>query len=469
MGHLNTFREAWKAESYRRSKDKRKKLETAFLPAALEIMDAPPRPTGRIVLWTIISSAIFAMAWATFSRVDIVAVAEGRIVPVGKLQSVEASESGTVRAMLVREGDHVIAGQALIELDPTYADADADAARSELATATLQRSRAIALLNYADGNPWQVDTEGALSEMVALSEANLVTARIAEHEAQLDSLYQRLNGADVARRQASTEVARINVMLPMVERQLAERRELANQGFAPKIQVQELEERATTLRFQRAVQQDEMSKAEGESAMVGRDIVALKQGFRVTAGRELSEAEAIIATRGELLEKAERREALQTLVSPVDGIINEIAITTIGEVVEPGQPLITIVPLGDELVVEVFLLNKDVGFIKIAQEAIIKLEAYPFTRYGFLVGEVEHVSADAMIDENRGLVFPARVRITGSSLRQAALGRPSDADYVDLLSPGLSASVEIKTGTRSVLSYLLSPIARSASEAGRER
>jgi len=98
-----------------------------------------------------------------------------------------------------------------------------------------------------------------------------------------------------------------------------------------------------------------------------------------------------------------------------------------------------------------------------------QLEAYPFTRYGYLVGEVEHVSADAMIDENRGLVFPARVWITGSSLRLATLRHPSDADYIDLLSPGLSASVEIKTGTRSVLSFLLSPIARSASEAGRER
>jgi len=120
-------------------------------------------------------------------------------------------------------------------------------------------------------------------------------------------------------------------------------------------------------------------------------------------------------------------------------------------------------------VVEVFLVNKEVGFIEIAQEAIIKLEAHPFTQYGFLKGEVEHVSADAMIDENRELVFPARVRITGSRLRQAALGRPSDADYIDLLSLRVPASVEIKTGTRSVLSYLLSPIARSASEAGKER
>lgn len=125
-------------------------------------------------------------------------------------------------------------------------------------------------------------------------------------------------------------------------------------------------------------------------------------------------------------------------------------------------------PEGDELIVEAFLLNRDVGFIKIDQEAIIKLEAYPFMRYGYLDGEVEHVSPDAVIDEARGLVFPARIRITGSSLRAGALGRDT-ATAEDLMSAGMTAAVEVKTGERSVISYLLSPIARSVSEAGRER
>lgn len=474
MGHLSTFRESWKATSQEKRLNKRKKVETAFLPAALEIMDTPPRPIGRLVTWVIIFATLFAIGWAIVSKVDIVAVAEGRVIPRAKLQSVEIAESGIVRSLLIREGDRVEQGQALIELDPTYADADAAAARSEYSTALLQRARANALLDFADGRRWSLEDE-AIVPAIAAAESQLVAARIREHEAQLDSLYERLHGADVAQRQARTEIARIRDTLPMARSQLSARRELADQGFAPKIQVQELEERVTTLSYQLQVQQDEVSKAEGEGAMIERDIAALKENFRVNAASELSEAEAVIATRGEMLEKAERREALQTLRAPVSGTINEVAITTIGEVAEPGEPLITIVPDGDELIVEAFLMNKDIGFVQEGQEVIIKFEAYSFMRYGYLVGEVEHVSPDAVIDQNRGLVFPARVKITGSEFRLERLGSARTAgvskleSYEQLISPGLSASVEIKTGKRSVMSYLLSPVARATSEAAREQ
>ena len=468
MKHARALGSAWKEESRRRRRDRRKRIETAFLPAALEIMDTPPRPMGRIILWIIIAAAVVALGWATVSRVDIVAVAEGRVVPRGKLQSVEAAESGVVRALLVREGDRVAAGQMLIELDPTFADADADAARSELDTARLQRARALALLDYANGRRWSIEPLDDLAPGVAVAETKLVSARIREHEARLDSLYERIAAADYSRGQAEAERGRVEAAMPFVRSQLAERRELADQGFAPRLQVEELEERLTDLRFQIRVQAAEIDKAESEKAMLRRDIAAQTDAFRAAAAAELSEAESIIATRSEIVEKAERRSAMQSLTAPVAGIINEITVTTIGEVAEPGQPLITLVPEGDELIVEAFLLNRDVGFVKINQEAIRKLEAYPFMRYGYLQGEVEHVSADAVIDQARGLVFPARIRVTGSTLRTAALGREGEAT-TDLLTPGMTAAVEVKTGTRSVLSYLLSPISRSVSEAGRER
>jgi len=475
MSHSGALRDAWKAESKRRKDDKRKRFETAFLPAALEIMDTPPRPIGRAILWLIIAATVFAIAWASLSKVDIVAVAEGRIAPRGKLQSVEAAESGIVRALLVREGDRVSKGDPLVELDPTYADADADAARSELATARLQRARASALLQYSRGERWRIDPEG-LAPGVSAAEESLVASRIRAHEAEVDSLYERMNGADLARKQAITEIARIDATLPGITRQRDARRELALAGYAPMNQVQEMDERVTSLTYERRVQMDEVSKAEGQMAMISRDIAASNENFSASAAGELSEAESIIATRSELLAKAERREALQTLKSPVDGIVQEVSITTIGQVAEPGSPMITIVPEGDELIVEAYLLNRDVGFVKINQEAIIKLEAYSFMRYGYLEGEVEFVSPDAVVDEARGLVFPARIRITGSKFR--SLGDDAndlstrinqDTDYKSLLTPGLSAAVEIKTGKRSVLSYLLSPVARSVSEAGRER
>ncbi|MEO0870500.1 MAG: HlyD family type I secretion periplasmic adaptor subunit [Pseudomonadota bacterium] len=468
MKHVGAIGAAWKAESRRKRQERRKRIETAFLPAALEIMDTPPRPMGRIILWLIIAAAFTALVWAGISKVDIVAVAEGRVVPRGKLQSVETAESGIVRAILAREGDRVAVGQPLIELDPTFADADADAARSELNTALLQRARAQALLDYADGQSWSISGAGTITPGVAAAETRLVQARIDEHEARLDSLYERIAGADHARSQALSEQDRIRSTLPMVEAQLRERRELADQGYAPRLQVEELEERLNNLRFGLIAQAGEVDKAGSEKAMIRRDIAAQMDAFRAAAAAELSEAEAIIATRSEIVEKAELRSAMQTLAAPVSGVVNEITVTTIGEVAEPGQPLITLVPEGDELIIEAFLLNRDVGFVKINQEAIIKLEAYPFMRYGYLEGEIEHVSADAVIDQARGLVFPARIRVTGSTLRAGALGRDS-ASAEDLMTPGMTAAVEVKTGERSVISYLLSPIARSVSEAGRER
>lgn len=470
MKHASAIKNAWREETKRRKSSKRERYETAFLPAALEIMDTPPRPIGRAILWLIIAAAGFAIVWASVSQVDIVAVAEGRVAPRTKTQTVEAIENGVVTALLVREGDRVAEGAPLVELDPTNADADAEAARSELATAKLQRARALALLQYSDGSRWKIDPEG-LAPGVSVAEEQLVAARIRAHEAELDSLFERANAASIARQQAQTELERIDSTLPMIEAQLASRTELANAGFAPQVQVQEIQERVTTLGFERLVQLDEISKSEGQMAMVRRDIAAAQENFKAEAAAELSEAESIIATRGELLAKAERREVMQTLRAPVNGTVKEVSVTTIGEVVETGSPIVTIVPEGDELIIEAFLLNKDVGFIKLSQEAIIKLEAFSFMRYGYLTGEVEQVSPDAVIDEARGLVFPAKIRITGGKLR--ALGGVGEmraaGELEQILTPGLSAAVEIKTGKRSVLSFLLSPIARSASEAGRER
>ncbi len=253
-------------------------------------------------------------------------------------------------------------------------------------------------------------------------------------------------------------------------------------------------------------QMDEIEKSEREIAMLGRDRSALQEGFRAQASAELSEARAIISTRGTLVERAEHREQLQVLYAPRDAIVNEIAVTTIGEVVEAGQPLMTLVPADDELIVEAFILNRDVGWIEELQPVIIKLEAFPFMRYGFLQGEVEHVSPDAVVDEARGLVYPARIRITGSTLRAERMGlgrsggesvrngrginsadnageaqgldreqeimiaRAEDlATALAVTQAGMSVTAEVRTGERSVISYLLSPIARAVNESGRER
>ena len=195
--------------------------------------------------------------------------------------------------------------------------------------------------------------------------------------------------------------------------------------------------------------------------MIERERDSAGEAFRAQAAAELSEAETIIATRTEVLEKAEARAALQTLASPVDAVVNEIAVTTIGEVAQPGEPLVTLVPADAELIVEAFILNRDAGFVTVGQEVRVKLEAFPFMRFGHVDGVVEHVSADAMVDQTRGLVYPARVRLTQNNVRVE--GAPAR------LAPGMAATVEVKTGRRRIITFITSPIARAVSEAGRER
>lgn len=307
---------------------------------------------------------------------------------------------------------------------------------------------------------------------MAVTERTLIRARIAEYEAERASLAQRETAARHATDQAATEIARIDALLPMIESRYNAMSDLAERGYAARLRVQELHEEVTSLLFERRAQADAEAKAAAEIAMLQRDQIARREAFRRAAAEELVEAETIIATRRELLQKAERREQLQTLTAPVSGTVNAISVTTIGEMVEPGQPLVTLVPEGDELIIEAFLLNQDVGFIKPGDPAVIKLAAYPFTRYGHIEGEVEHISADSLVDERRGLVYPARIRMTGAALRLGALGEANGTvprSYHDLLQAGLAATVEIKTGERSILSYLLSPIGKATSEAGRER
>ena len=196
--------------------------------------------------------------------------------------------------------------------------------------------------------------------------------------------------------------------------------------------------------------------------MLDRDMNQTAEVFRGEAAREKAEAESIVATRTEGLTKADQRQSLQRMMSPVSGTVNEVAVTTLGEVAEAGQALVTVVPEGEALVVEAFILNRDVGVVHRGARTIVKLEAYPFTRYGSLEGVVEHISPDSIVDEQRGLVFPARIRLTRTTLR---LSSGEDT----MLSPGMSATVEIVTGKRRVIDFLWSPVAKAVGTAGRER
>lgn len=459
--HLDAFTDSWRAETARRRQDRRTRLETDFLPAALEITETPPPPAGRAVLWLIILAAMAAIVWSFLSQVEMVAVAEGRLIPTARLQAVEAGDAGIVRAILVREGERVVKGQPLVELDSTLSAADEAAARADLSAALLQRARATALLAYANGVAAAFQPPAGAAPAAVAAESQAVTARINEHQSRQAGLTQRRAGAEAARGVALAELAKLEQLLPLVEAQHAAQAELAEKGLAPALRVLQLQERVVSARQDMEVQRARARETAAQIATLDRERNQTDAEFRARAAAEQAEAETVIATRSEVVRKAEQRSALQRLTAPVDGTVNEIAVTTIGEVLEVGARVATLVPADSELLVEALVLNKDAGHVRLGMPVALKVESFPFTRHGVLHGVVEHLSADAVLDDSRGLVFPARIRLTE--------GFKTDRGEALRLSPGLSVVAEIVTGHRTVADYILSPIAKATSEAGRER
>ncbi|HZL01052.1 MAG TPA: HlyD family type I secretion periplasmic adaptor subunit [Caulobacteraceae bacterium] len=459
--HLRALADAWKEESKRRRSAGRSWADTDFLPAALEVTESPSSPVGHAIIWVIIAVALIALIWAFTSRMDTVAVAEGRLVPSGRLRSVEAAEQGVIAAIDVREGQHVSAGDTLIELDPTAANADASSARSDLSTAGLTRARDNALLAFAaGGSPAFAAPQGAEPTAVD-AERQLVAARIEEYRDRLDSLRQRRAGAEDTLRATQAEIDKLRLTLPLLKETLDSQQDLDRQGYGAHQRLLQAKQVYLTAQEDLISERAKLDEARAQSASIGADAAQAREEFVGKAAQERAEAEGVVATRGDSVRKADERKTQQRLTAPVSGMVQEVTVTNIGEVPEIGKPLITIVPDGEPLVVEALLLNRDAGFVRQGMRAVVKLDAFPFTRYGTLEGVVAHVSPDATVDQQRGLVFPVRVRLAQRSLRVD--GRPA------VLTAGMSAQVEVITGSRRVIDYLWSPVARATREAGRER
>ena len=445
-------------------------VEAAFLPAALSLQHTPVHPLPRRAAWSLMALAGCALAWACASSVDIVAVASGRITVRDHTKLIQPLERSVVRRILVRDGDHVSAGQALIELDATTATADRAAVVQLIKTAQADSARAGAMLQVlrqghgAPGMP----APAATPEPWSAEEQQAAAAQL---EAEWHGYTTRLArlATEVRRRQAELDTARhqvgkLEATLPLVRQREVEVSALAAQGFmashAGQDRMRERVELERDLVTQRARLQEALAALqESEDS---------RSAYQAETRHQLLERQAQARQRTQQahleLAKATRREMLGTLTAPVSGTVQQLAVHTAGGVVTEAQPLMVIVPAGSEdtrLVAEVLLENKDIGFVFSGQRAEVKLETFPFTRHGTVAATVQMVSADAVQDERRGAVFPARlvldrheVEVNGLPVR---------------LTPGMNLQAEIMTGQRRVIEFVLSPLQRTAREGLRER
>lgn len=458
--HWEVFKEALRADR-ERLKTFAPSHEADFLPAALEVAERPVSPTARIVTWVLAIGLILTICWTVFGKVDVVASAPGSLIPTGNVKLVQSPGAGVVRAIHVRNGDPVRKGQPLLDLDPTIVGADLAAAQKALAAAELDMARNKAIADALSGRGLHFTAPAGTPPDVAETQRRLIRAQLAEVNATSASLANARSSALADARAAEATAARLADTVPILDRQIERMNRLDAKGYAPGQRLLELERQRRAEAGDRQVALAQISRGMAEAGKLDQQIHQNHEQARRAALADLAKAEAEAILRREEVTKAHQMNRFQRLLAPVDGTVQNLDVHTVGGVVEAAKPLMTVVPARGALEVEVRILNRDVGFVRVGQEAAVKLEAFPFTRYGTIPGRVRSISRDAVQDKELGLVYVGTITLERSHV---------DADGRRVsLAPGLSATVDVKTGTRRIISYLLSPLQTSIAQAGRER
>lgn len=458
--HFAVLRESWRNQN-QADRNPSRVQEHEFLPAALEIMEKPPSPGLRYLMLALCALFTIALLWSFFGRVDVVAVASGKTLPIANVKVIQPMEIGAVRAIHVRNGERVRKGQLLIELDSTMAGADEAQATQGLLSAQISRARNDALLAHLAGRPARFVAPPGTPAQVAETQKIVIASAVAEYEAERASLSQSRAERSAELAGSLAEIAKLRQTLPLIDQQLEARRDLSARGHFPKLKVLEYEQLRVEHLQNIEVQESVAARARAAIGNIDAQVAKLRQTFAKAASSEMATAEDESSLRGEELRKSERRRSLQQLRSPVDGVVQQLAVHTVGGVVQAAEPLMIIVPSGSEVAVEAQILNKDIGFVREGQAVRVKLEAFPFTDFGLIEGVVETISRDAIQDEKIGLVYATRIRLDRNTISINGRQQP--------IGPGMAVQAEVKTGERRIIQYLLSPISQTVAEAGRER
>lgn len=455
------FQHAWRI---RKTLDPlpRRTHESQFLPAALELQDTPVSPAPRIAMWLLIAFATIALLWAIFGHIDMVATATGKIVPNDRSKVFGAVQTSRVVAIHVTDGQRVKAGDLLIELDPTQAVADQSRISSDLMSARFQAARARAMLSaIANGKAPSLESIPKATKLDVSQETRMLEGQYGEYQTKLARIDAERSRHQAELRSVGEIILKLEQTAPIAKQRAEDYKNLVDKNFVSRHGYLDKEQTRIEQEADLATQRSRASELDAALKENSSQRLALIAETRRTLLDSLNEAEQKIATYSQELIKAENQGQLTRLIAPVDGTVQQLAAHTVGGVVAEAQPILTVVPDDNALEVEAFLENKDIGFVNSGQDAEVKVETFPYTKYGTLHAQVTHVSHDAINDEKRGLIYSTRVKLDKGTMRIE--------DKTVNLSPGMAVTVEVKTGRRRVIEYFLSPLLQYKNESLRER
>jgi hemolysin D len=501
-----------------------------FLPAALEILESPPPPLPIVLIGTISTFALTALVWSYFGSLDVHAVAPGKIETAGYSKVIEPLDPGKVAAILVEVGQSVKAGDLIFEIDPAEAKADAlaagdtlNASRAEIArrrfaieaersaedaetradggAVNAAAAKAAVAAGGAEGQrmaaPGPIEALAGRPELsIAWDKGLPESFRLREEavlRADLDQLFDALKALDMqvaqklaTRKRLDMSIAFQQTLMDTLKQRVATRQEAIDKQVGTKINLYDAKEELEKSQSQLASDEGQLIETDAALRQIQSEKAKAVSQFIADNENKLAEASRKSDEAREALAKAGARLARTRLTAPIDGVVQQTAVTTIGQVVTTGQQLAVITPNGGKLQVEALVANLDIGFVKLGQASVIKVDAFPFTRFGVLHGKVVKIASAAIPEgeakralanaaaaanvaqspqpvagQQEAFVFPVTVALDQTAMKID--------DALIPLTPGMTVAVEIKTDSRRLIEYLLSPLAKIASEAARER
>ncbi|MDX1692814.1 MAG: HlyD family type I secretion periplasmic adaptor subunit [Ketobacteraceae bacterium] len=469
MSALAVLRDAWNNRETLGDKNKSREL-TAFLPAALEIQEKPPHPIAKWVGRTLIGLFTLGLIWACIGKVNVVASAEGKIIPSSRVKQIQTLETVIVKKILVKEGQKVEQGQPLIELDSVVTKADQN--RIVLEITNLEQRAAVnngllALLELPESEQNALsfdqlklgsDHSGALNNQVykqlLWQTWQDYTSQIKAHES---TLAKTLAEVEVTK----AVIGKLEQILPITEKRVAKLKQLYQQEYVSESEYLDVEQQRIQQAQDLKAETHRIKQLQAAQGEITEQIKVLRAQTKSKALTELTESNRQLAALKEELNKANDLNNRRILYAPVAGEVQQLTANTVGGVVTEANPIMLIVPKEEQLQVEVFLENKDIGFVQEGMPAEIKVHTFPFTKYGVIDAKVLSISNDAIMDEQRGLIYSMQLAMEESTI----LVNGRDVQ----LMPGMAVTAEMQTGDRKIIEFFLAPLLKYGAEGLRER
>ncbi len=440
--------------------DEREK-ETEFLPAILEVTETPPSPTGRLVMWSILVLIVVALVWSFVGHINEVAVAAGKVIPSGQIKTVQVKNKGIVKEINVEEGQVVQEGDVLVVLDPTTTSADYDSLKKRAAYYKLDIQRLTAELTQ---QPFTPEEDPDLDAHDLAAEMALYQSRTSDYRTQRQSR-QEVIDQRIAKMQATqASYEKYAEVLAIAQEKEARLLELREQNAISEFQL--LEQQRETIEYAKNAQSelDSLNSIRAEIAEAQQNLANVDASYHKDIMTALVEAKKEYYSVTEAIKKADEDSRMATIYAPISGRVYNLNIHTLGGIVTDAQPLMQIVPEDAKLEFEVYADNKDIGFIKVGQEAEVKVETFNFQKFGMYKAEVQEISADAVNEPNdiaRDKKFKLLLDPTSNDIN--VYGQPAKLEV------GMNVSAEIKIKEKRIIDFFLDPFRRYTSEALRER